>query len=244
MATPQDELENYRYQLAQLEDSLTKDPLNTELCRLRADLIELISLTESLLDGQKTASKSKSATTAATSNSGKTSIDGVPMPRFQPGDVVEAKWSGDGRFYDARIEAVDIDGNYTVSFTAYGTTEFVSPDGVRAMSSEEVTKKRTLDSKTVNASATGTAVRKRKKQTLAEHIAKKEQEHADKQNSWVNFNAKLGSKTRRPAINRKSIFATSDKPNARVGVTGSGQGMTPTVKSSSSSNRLPQQQNP
>ena len=111
----------------------------------------------------------------------------------------------------------------------------------------------------VPAAATATATvepvkKKKKKQTLEEHHAKKELEQQKKQSAWLQFTKKAGTfesnqttiifiinsrtyeqthvgKTmKKPIINEKSIFKTSENPLAKVGVVGSGRPMTEAAK--------------
>lgn len=119
-------------------------------------------------------------------------------------------------------------GLYHVFFTEYGNTEFVARSNIRPLSANATTKKRPMEIKPQQQ-----PLKKKKKQTYEEHLAKKDQEHREKQSAWLNFNTKaakkqslVGPKKVVPAINKKSIFATQDNPFSRVGVTGSGKPMT------------------
>lgn len=77
-------------------------------------------------------------------------------------------------------------------------------------------------SKTSNTSSSGTFAdtQKKKKQTLKEHVAKREAEQQGKQNAWQSFNNKAAKKKvigKFPvSINKKSIFATVDDPFGKV----------------------------
>ncbi len=46
-----------------------------------------------------------------------------PPPKWRQGDMVMSKWSGDGQYYRARIDAVNVN-NYLVNYVDFGTTEW------------------------------------------------------------------------------------------------------------------------
>ncbi|RCH78897.1 hypothetical protein CU098_007102, partial [Rhizopus stolonifer] len=122
---------------------------------------------------------------------------------FSVDQEVLARWSGDGQFYKANITAIGgADQVFSVRFRGYNETEFVKAEDIKA---------------TANKKRVGIfeEVTKKKQATEIEH----------KKNAWLNF-ASVGGKKKHSPINKKSIFKSPDNPGGKVGVVGSGKGMT------------------
>ncbi|KAK9765986.1 hypothetical protein K7432_005247 [Basidiobolus ranarum] len=222
-----EELASYQYQLDQVNTALEADPENAELNKLKQDLNDLISLTESFLQQQeqvpppqtkpvKKPSAPPKATTSLPPKVQKISAFEIPASdhRWTIGDTCQAKWSSDKQFYEAVIVAISGDGTYSVTFKGYGNTEVVSAEELKPISNK-TQKKREQTSEAVVDDPT-----KKKKKTTS-----KTSETAVKQQAWLKFaNNKKGKNS--TAINKKSIFATPTEPEGKVGVVGSGKGMT------------------
>ncbi|KAI8380746.1 hypothetical protein BD560DRAFT_387003 [Blakeslea trispora] len=176
-----------------------------------------------------------------------TSTTALKLHEFSVDQEVLARWSGDGQFYKATITAIGgADQVFSVKFKGYNDVEFVKAEDIKPI----VDKKRAgIFEDVVDASA------KRKKKEAAPQAAnasssaalssnlslpptpaaslkkKKASEFESKKNAWLNFATGSSStskkkKTAAPVINKKSIFKTPDNPEGKVGVVGSGKGMT------------------
>lgn len=195
-----EELENYRYQLSQIEDKLAADTGNEELMRLRNDLKELIELTATMAGVEPFPHKSfdakdaKSQTEVEIPQNSSTEKEPIfSTEEYAMGDLVEAKWSGNGKYYDARIESKHPTNPslYSVTFIKYGNTEFVSIQDMRKPDMS----KRTVDSfarqkRDKEVDAQELERRQKKKQKQIERVQRKEQEASSKQNSWLKFSQK------------------------------------------------------
>ncbi|KAG0253378.1 hypothetical protein BG011_006397 [Mortierella polycephala] len=286
------DLISYKEQVATIETALLADPANEELLTLKTELLELISLTETLLQEEKVQQQQQqelSATTSATStaatiaspvsvglssvsatdspnrsafspqsgtgigsglstptNAGASSIDKSPPASNQPiyvppaplrnwsvGDRCRALYAADGKYYDATIRAIASGGQViSVEYKGYANSPSATlgpqdlkpvydhkknpkgSGGVGAVDeADKGQKKRGAEG------AAGDGSFKKKKGSGAVN------EQVQKQMAWQNF-AKGGAKKAKGTILKKSIFATPDNPEGKVGVVGSGKGMT------------------
>lgn len=124
--------------LSQVEAALQTDTTNTELLKLKDDLIEVIELTKDLiktqLNEQQNSSYVESKAQATTSNlatdsTTSDSIDEIEAAllaaekgtrrQWNIGDSCQAKWSEDGNYYDAIIEDIAENGEVSLVFEAY-----------------------------------------------------------------------------------------------------------------------------
>ncbi|KAH9982475.1 hypothetical protein BGW80DRAFT_1433843 [Lactifluus volemus] len=197
-----EDLETYQVQLTQVELALAADPDNAELASLRSELQELISLTKTVISqSEAAASSSKSTDTSRKTTVTQQSIN------WSAGDECLAKYSGDGAWYPARINSVAGSAEnrvYSIVFKSYNTTE-------QAKEEEDEEKER----------------KRKKNEKKVETRAAKAKEQLQKQASWQKFAKKSEKKGVHIAgIAGTSIFKTPDNPLGRVGVTGSGRGMT------------------
>ncbi|KAI9281466.1 hypothetical protein BY458DRAFT_429779 [Sporodiniella umbellata] len=219
-----EEIESYKFQLEQVELALASDTTNEELLKLQSDLKELIAMFEAQLPEQNIKpSRTKVADTEAPATALKTQI-------FSVDQEVLARWSGDGQFYKANITAIGgADQVFSVRFKGYNETEFVKAEDIKAIANkkrvgifEEVKKNNPnaifleeMNKKKKTAAADQAKITKKKQATEIEH----------KKNAWLNF-ATVGGKKKHSPINKKSIFKSPDNPGGKVGVVGSGKGMT------------------
>ncbi|KAJ2890140.1 hypothetical protein GGI21_001161 [Coemansia aciculifera] len=200
------EIELYVTKLAEVELALSADPDNVELQTLKSEIEDLLQLSSQL--------QLPTAPNTAESTEPK------PQQReWHIGDECEAKYSGDGKFYSAKIVSAESasSGIYQVSFTGY---EKGSLQTTRATDMRENSRKSDYGS-----SRAGT-----KDGRIAKKKGGKDREGgsavASGQQAWLKF-AKGGSakKLKAKAINEQSIFKSPDNVGGKVGVSNSGKGM-------------------
>ncbi|KAF8931930.1 hypothetical protein BGZ47_011626 [Haplosporangium gracile] len=205
--------------------------------------------------GTSTPTKSTTAP-ASTAIASKGSNQPIYQPQAQTrhwsvGDRCRAFYAEDGKYYEATILAV-ADGHsvYSVQYTGYANSPPVTlgPENLKpiydpkkhqqhtpvaatagAGDSEEAKagQKRGPDGNGVSAAAgagagAGGGMKKKKKTDAGPS------EQVQKQMAWQNFakGAKKGKTSGSSVGLKKSIFATPDNPEGKVGVVGSGKGMT------------------
>ncbi|KAI8617966.1 hypothetical protein BC830DRAFT_1061958 [Chytriomyces sp. MP71] len=212
--------EDYGFQLAQVEEALSKDPTNADLQKLRTDLVELMALMGMSVGETKPAANLK-----------KRRFDEAQSSRFVKGQTVLAKYAKDGKMYEAVVDAVpsaNTPSVYVVVFKGYTSKEKVAVEDVKDF---DPTQRNPTPKAVAAAFSNGTdRSSKRKLNNLHyhEHLKQREEEQKEKQSSWKNFASggkKTSLKTTAP-LKKQSMFSTPDDPNAKVGVVGSGKGMT------------------
>jgi len=223
------DLETYQVQLSQVELALSADPDNTELSSLRSELKELIDLTQSALTQQEAAASSKSESRKV--------AHAVSTKQWQAGDECLAKYSSDGQWYPARIASVGGSQDnmvYTIMFKSYNTTELVNASSIKPIPPNYQAgggsgsfagngNKRKM-SKVEDEER---EKKKKKNEKKLEVRAAKAKEQTEKQATWQKFAKKSEKKGIHIAgVAGTSIFKTPDNPLGKVGVTGSGKGMT------------------
>lgn len=117
-------LDTYKLQLQQVEAALTADATSEELLKLKQDLVEVIALTNELLNSQREAEpdfKSKNGEKSSTKKAIHWSV----------GDKCMAPWSNNGQYYDCTIEAVTEDGEVSIRFDAYGNSDVTTTDKLK-----------------------------------------------------------------------------------------------------------------
>ncbi|KAM7292425.1 survival of motor neuron-related-splicing factor 30 [Ixodes scapularis] len=218
-------LQNYQIQLQQVEAALTNDPDDKDLLKLKEDLLEVISLTLNLISssGADTASSSPpgksdyagSQKHAAAESSSTQDADNVG---WFPGDKCLALWK-DGQYYDATIEDIIGEGQATVTFTAYGNTIVSKLSQLKAHSN-----KRSMNNVIEGGPKTKKQLllaereyKKKKAQKKAVRQKQMEEEREKEKNKWQEFNTKAFNKNKKGQV-KKSIFASPDNVNGRVGV--------------------------
>ncbi|KII93228.1 hypothetical protein PLICRDRAFT_171012 [Plicaturopsis crispa FD-325 SS-3] len=226
----QAELETYQVQLSQVETALAADPANEELASLRSELSELISLTQAALSQAAAASSSSSSKHESRKSAA------APAHAWSAGDECLAKYSGDGAWYPARITSLGGAADnrvYSIVFKGYNTTELVKAGEIKALPANYAA------THMPSAAAAGTKRKlskaeeeererkKKKNEKKLENKAAKAKEQTNKQATWQKFAKKSEKKGVHIAgVSGTSIFKTPDNPMGRVGVTGSGKGMT------------------
>lgn len=151
---------------------------------------------------------------------------------WSPGDSCLAIWSDDGQYYEAKIDEILPDGTCTVTFDGYGNTDVtqvnllraVDPDNDHGADGMGPEAKRLKSKKDLIAQE---REKKRKKaQKKAQRMKQLEEERETEKNKWLDFNAKAFSKTNKGKV-KKSIFASPDNINGRVGIGTCGTGGKP-----------------
>ncbi|KAI0210402.1 Survival of motor neuron-related-splicing factor 30 [Lamellibrachia satsuma] len=215
-------LANYKVQLQQVEAALTTDPGNEELEKLRTDLQEVLQLTEELIASQNADTAIKAADGAAATAG--TATEDEPEITWKVGDKCMALYASNQQYYDATIDEVLPDGTCTVTFDGYGNTDVTQVTLLR--SSEGESRKRGQDGgdeaggskKTKKDQVKDQREYKRKKaQKKVQRMKQLEEEREVEKNKWLSFNTKVFSKTSKGKV-KKSIFATPDSVEGRVGV--------------------------
>ncbi|CAM9394767.1 survival of motor neuron-related-splicing factor 30 [Lethenteron reissneri] len=207
------QLSNYKVQLQQVEAALTADPNNQDLLKLKKDLQEVIDLTQDLLTTQT----SESSASAAEREPGRSQA-----PSWAVGDHCLATWNEDGQWYEAEIEEVNVDGGtVAVTFAGYGNTEVVPMHSLkpveqeRQLSHELDTGNKPKSKKELLAQQR--EYKKKKALKKAQRMKDMETERESQKSKWQDFNNKAYCKTKKGHV-KKSIFASPESVNGRVGV--------------------------
>ncbi|XP_076327265.1 survival of motor neuron-related-splicing factor 30 [Tachypleus tridentatus] len=207
-------LQNYQIQLQQVEFALTSDPENEELLKLKKDLEEVLNLTQELL-------KAGSSDTVGAATLTEESGTGPKQIKYSwhPGDKCSAPWSDDGQYYNAVIDDITEDGQCTVTFISYGNTDVTllsklrptigNLDGEGGGESASKSKKQIIKAQR--------EYKKKKAQKKAQRLKQIEEDREKEKSKWQQFNSKAFSKNKKGQV-KKSIFATPDNINGRVGV--------------------------
>ncbi|KZT05935.1 uncharacterized protein LAESUDRAFT_759825 [Laetiporus sulphureus 93-53] len=221
------DLETYQVQLSQVELALSTDPKNPELSSLRSELKELIELTQAAIAQQEAA-----ASSSKTDSSRKQAAAATATRTWSAGDDCLAKYSRDGAWYPARITSVGGSADnraYSVMFKNYNSTELVNATQLKLLppnyqsAGPSAAGKRKL----TKVEEEERERKKKKNEKKLEVKAAKAKEQTEKQASWQKFAKKSEKKGIHIAgVSGTSIFKTPDNPLGRVGVTGSGKGMT------------------
>ncbi|KAI3644536.1 hypothetical protein MP228_010700 [Amoeboaphelidium protococcarum] len=204
------ELKELKEQLSEIEVELQVQPNDEELLALKKELCDLIETAQSQLQSQ---SQDKAEVFPEIS-------------QFSIGELVKAKYSQDGKYYDARIDASKGDDQYLVTYVQYGNTEFVNKRDLKKLptaddkTEDDKKNNNTADQKFPKKSANKPPTsshgaqsqqqqqppeRKRKKATFEERMEKREKEAAEKQNAWLSFAAKAPA---RPGATGRSVSST------------------------------------
>ncbi|KAI9373570.1 hypothetical protein BJX61DRAFT_375977 [Aspergillus egyptiacus] len=153
------EVKEFKLQLETVQSSLQVDPDNTELQSLKAELEELINLTETSIAELKPASPpAKPSPAPAKSRDDYATKPGFRSPAveqaeehstpasFSVNEHVLARWvSGDNSFYPARITSItgsSANPVYIVSFKSYGTVESLTAKDLKPISNSDSRKRK------------------------------------------------------------------------------------------------------
>lgn len=225
MADNMDEnFEEYKAQLKQVEAALLIDENNEDLQKLKQDLEEVIALSEELKNINEVEEDvpERTSTDAA--------IQSVP---WKAGDRVQAMQQLDGLYHDAIIDMVADDGlSCTVKFDKIGSVEVVKVSSLKKMpnlpaapgSSEHTVPAAAADKSTSKLTRDELERRRevkkkkllKKKQRMKDFEEKRESE----KQRWQSF-FKKGTgkgKSKMKGLNKKSIFASREDGKGKIGV--------------------------
>ncbi|XP_053618443.1 survival of motor neuron-related-splicing factor 30 [Plodia interpunctella] len=215
-----EDLRNYKLQLQQVEAALLTDPQNEELLKLKADLEEVIELTQDLIKTQDGDSKvtnirgssndddvTASLLAAEEAEAGERSYSS-----WRIGEKCLAKWRSDGMFYEAVIEEIGTE-SLKVKFDGYTTLETVAAGDIKAIGSG--TKRPLSGDESKQGKGYNREYLKKKKQKKQQRFKQIEEERESEKNKWLSFHSKASKKA---GVKGKSIFASPDNLTGRVGI--------------------------
>ncbi|XP_076275906.1 survival of motor neuron-related-splicing factor 30-like [Rhynchophorus ferrugineus] len=221
-----DELQNYQLQLQQVEAALLSDPNNEELKKLKVDLEEVIELTLDLKNKAEEAANLPEYTepVAIVEEEDEITRSLLAVEEFvaqnknkkiwRVGDVCMAKWSEDGQYYEAKIDVINPNGQVNVTFETYKNR------GVAVLSElrEFTGQKRTLtEAEKFKKSKINKEYLKKKKLKKQQRFKELEEEREVEKKKWLAF-ANKAIKTKKSGLKTRSIFASPDTVNGRVGI--------------------------
>ena len=114
-------LDTYKLQLQQVEAALTAEPTNEELLKLKQDLVEVIALTNELINAQREAEEDVKGKNHAHKK----------VVQWSVGDKCMAPWSNNGQYYDCTIEELSENGEVSIRFDAYGNSDVTTVDKLK-----------------------------------------------------------------------------------------------------------------
>ncbi|XP_008209390.1 survival of motor neuron-related-splicing factor 30 isoform X1 [Nasonia vitripennis] len=212
-----DDLQNYKLQLQQVEAALTTDPENEELLKLKIDLEEVIELTHDLIKSQQQEKK------PAEAEEKNPELLAVLANKWKVGDQCLAPWSEDGKFYEATIESIGEDGSVNITFNEYKNKDVTMLSQLKSVAkrpasdwAEQKSKKKKMAVSAI-AGMDPTKQReylKKRKQKKLQRFKELEEEREQEKNKWLSF----ASKSTKKGVIKKSIFATPENVNGRVGI--------------------------
>nr|XP_012222386.1 PREDICTED: survival of motor neuron-related-splicing factor 30 isoform X1 [Linepithema humile] len=213
-----DDLQNYKLQLQQVEAALTTDPNNEELIKLKFDLKEVIKLTHDLIKSQQQEKRQANGMDAKDPI-----LLAVLANKWKVGDQCMAPWSEDGKYYEATIDAISEDGVVNITFNEYKNTDVTMLSQLKSVAkrpasdwADQKSKKRKMQAAAVAGSDPHKQREylKKKKQRKLQRFKELEEERELEKNKWLAFTNKSSKK----GVIKKSIFATPENVNGRVGI--------------------------
>jgi survival-of-motor-neuron-related-splicing factor 30 len=203
------------------------DPDNKELQKLKVDLDEVIELSLDLKNkAEEAANQPEYTEPVGVAEEDEITKSLLAVEQFvarnktkkiwRLGDICLAKWSDNGQYYEARIDAIHPDGQVNVTFEAYknrGVTtlaELKEFTGAKRVLTEAERLKRV---KMMN----NREYLKKKKLKKQQRFKELEEERETEKNKWLAFTSKA-TKTKKSGLKNKSIFASPESVNGRVGI--------------------------
>jgi len=247
------QIAEFAEQLASVEFALRADPTNAELQDAKKSLDdvlkELYDIQELRKKIEKKEKPSSSTSTSAAPEKVKAVQDAAASKGVYVGMLCEAIYSGDGQWYNARVTDINSDG-IVVAFDGYGNVETIDPkkDAIRARQEKApLAGKKRKEPETSSSVALehipkslqilptdSEKVRLMKKKRIKQLKSKTrfqqlEEDTTKKKSSWQDFltSANKKQKVTSTIAPKESIFRSPDTVDGRVGVVGSGKGMTP-----------------
>jgi survival-of-motor-neuron-related-splicing factor 30 len=238
----------YEASLRQINEGLKLDPTNAEMLQLKHEVLELIAA----LKGPSTSASVPTSSAPSSSSASTTQAPAAPpasppgaepssppaasaghTTHFGVGSEVFAQWSQDSVWYEAVVDDLRGPDAFLVTFTGYGNQEERSREFMRPRTGSHtlhslnaaISRKRAAEA----AEAALPPKVKAKKNEAQARKDKKEKELREEKasSSWKTFaNKGAIAATTAPVRKHESIFKSPDAPGGKVGVTGSGKGMT------------------
>ncbi|XP_057310243.1 survival of motor neuron-related-splicing factor 30-like [Hydractinia symbiolongicarpus] len=233
-----DNLENYKAQLKQVDAALLIDEDNEDLKKLKQDLLEVIQLSEELMQINDAPAVEETPDVTLVSN-GK---------EWKSGDRCRAIRKTDGEYYTCTVDMIADDKvSCTVKFDNSGSVDVVKLSSLEPIEEEVKLPQGTIIvSSTQNKSNKITReeidkrreVKKKKLQKKKQRMKDFEEAREAGKNRWQTFFKKgsLKGKHKVKGINKKSIFASREDGKGKIGVGTcgtSGKGMTDYTPASS-----------
>ncbi|WVZ10583.1 hypothetical protein V8G54_015113 [Vigna mungo] len=240
----------YKDQLHQVRQLLNDEPSNSEYVDMERELSEVIALTEELL---ATAKQNEMSGSTAAPNAGTSPslsihkenqmLDSSDLQeKFVIGTKVQAVWSEDGEWYDATIEAYTPNGYYV----SYDNWDALLEAERVAEATKQAIKRKIAQAASIDLQSRSLPAKLRIEADDPEDVkaSKRKKIHAFKskmrmeqlevtqnkrQNAWQQFQSTKGKAKKIGFFSgrkRESIFKSPDDPQGKVGVTGSGKGLT------------------
>lgn len=210
-----DDLQNYKLQLQHVEAILTTDSGNDELHKLKKDLEEVIELTNDLIKSQQQEKQSHGV------DSQDPDVIAGLTNKWKVGDLCMAPWSEDGKYYEATIDAISETGTVNITFNEYKNTDTAMINQLKSAAKRPASDWADQKSKKMQAAAAAGSdpnkqreYLKKKKQKKLQRFKELEEEREQEKNKWIAFS----SKTVKKGVVKKSIFATPENVNGRVGI--------------------------
>lgn len=215
-----EDLQNYELQLQQVEAALTTSPDDPELLKLKKDLEEVIELTTELIKSQLPDDVKKDDIDLKSADL--TAVDPTLFPSekvkkdWRTGNRCLAFWLEDGQYHEATIDSIDKDevsvlfDDHKIGVPVVLTQEFLKelPKGQDRGGARGIFKARKL------VTSKEREYLKKKKLKKQARFQQLEAERECEKNKWLNFS----SKTYKKGMSKKSIFASPDNVNGRVGI--------------------------
>ncbi|WWC92426.1 uncharacterized protein L201_007383 [Kwoniella dendrophila CBS 6074] len=224
------ELSTYKDQLAYVNLQLESDPNNEGLKTLKTELVELIDLTQQAMGHPAAGSNTKDTSTKVDSKQkGKSKEDAASQ--YKAGMDCMAKYK-DGKWYPAKINAVigsPDSPQYTITFKGYSSSTNLPLSSIKPHDPNAPIPKPVEPTKRKQEELSEKEKEKKKKkgEKWMESQKQKANEIKDKKNAWEKFGKKASKKgIHISGLEGKSVFRTPDNPFGKVGVTGSGKGVT------------------
>jgi len=220
-----DELQNYQLQLQQVEAALLTDPNNEELKKLKIDLEEVIDLTLDLKNKAEEAANLPEYTepVGVVDEEDEITKSLLAVEQFvaknkqkkiwRVGDVCMAKWQ-DGQYHEAKIDAINSDGQINVTFDAYKNRGVTTLSELKEFTGQ---KRQLSEAEKLKKGKVNKEYLKKKKLKKQQRFKELEEEREVEKKKWLAF-ANKAVKTKKSGLQTKSIFASPDSVNGRVGI--------------------------
>ncbi|KYM95379.1 Survival of motor neuron-related-splicing factor 30 [Cyphomyrmex costatus] len=216
----------------QVEAALTTDPNNEELIKLKFDLKEVIKLTHDLIKSQQQEKRQANGMDAKDPI-----LLAVLANKWKVGDQCMAPWSEDNKYYEATIDAISEDGIVNVTFNEYKNTDVTMLSQLKSVAKRPASDWADQKSKKMQAAAVAGSdpnkqreYLKKKKQRKLQRFKELEEERELEKNKWLAFTNKnifksclcynycCSMQSSKKGVIKKSIFATPENVNGRVGI--------------------------